>query len=58
MRGQDFRTLLNTLETVDKTVNIAEAWNKWGEFLKEAETKTKTKSKVDNKIFQGTKVNL
>jgi hypothetical protein len=55
MRGQDFRTLLNTLETVDKTVNIAEAWNKWGEFLKEAETKTKTKSKVDNKIFQGTK---
>jgi hypothetical protein len=55
MHGQDFRTLLNTLETVDKTVNIAEAWNKWGEFLKEAETKTKTKSKVDNKMFQGTK---
>jgi len=123
MNGQDFRNLLNTLETVDKKVNITESWNKWGEFLienirnfkigdkvkfvddsnnlnligktgvitllsgngisqvatvkldndklvtniltqldiikestlKEAETKTKTKSKVSNKMFQGTK---
>lgn len=50
MSGQDFRNLLNTLETVDKKLNIKEAWNKWGEFLKEAGTK---KSKVDSKVFQG-----
>lgn len=55
MQGSDFRNLLNTLDTVNKKVSITEAWNKWGEFISEAETKTKTKSKVDNKIFQGTK---
>ncbi len=58
MHGQDFRTLINTLETVDKKLNIAEAWHKWAEFVNEAgtqsKTKTKTKPKVDNKIFQGT----
>ena len=56
MHGQDFRTLINTLETVESTVNITEQWNKWNDFLKEAETKTKTKtkSKIDPSMFKGT----
>ena len=52
MQGQDFRSLLNTLEAVDNSVNITEQWNTWGAFIKEAETKTKTRTKVDSKIFQ------
>ena len=53
MQGQDFRNLLDKLETVKNTVNITEEWLKWGKFLKEAEqTKTKTKTKVKPDIFK------
>lgn len=38
MNGQDFRALLNTLDTVETTVNLKEQWIKWGEFLKESNT--------------------
>jgi hypothetical protein len=54
MQPTDFRSLINDLETISTTVNITEAWNEWGRFLKEAETKTRTRSKVDSKMFQGT----
>lgn len=50
MNGQDFRNILNTLETVDKKLHIKEAWNKWGEFLKEADPK---KSKANSDAFRG-----
>jgi len=50
MNGQDFRSLLNTLDTVETTVNLKEQWLKWDKFLKEAETKTQ--AKVDSKVFE------